>query len=165
MNYRIEKKDAIRIVGAKLTTTTNEGKNRHDIPDFWTQCKQSGELAQIANLMDCEHYHSNLYGLLGVCVVPADGGPVFDYYIAAATDKPTPEGMTAHTIPAAQYAVFESIGPMPHTLQDLTQRIFTEWLPSSGYDYGNGADIEVYSDGDTQAKDYKAEVWVPIVKN
>jgi hypothetical protein len=59
---------------------------------------------------------------------------------------------------------FKVLGPIPHALQDLTQRIFTEWLPSSGYDYGDGADIEVYSDGDTQAEDYKSEVWVPIAK-
>lgn len=169
MNYRIEKKDAIRIVGAKLTTTTLDDKNLHEIPEFWTHSNQSGLSMKIASLIDTvsldgENVLNALTGLLGVCVMPPDGGEVFDYYIAAATDKPTPEGMTEYVIPAAQYAVFQSIGPLPHALQDLTQRIFTEWLPSSGYEYGDGVDIEVYSDGDTQSEDYKAEVWVPIAK-
>ena len=159
MYYRIEKKDAIRIVGAKLTTTMEEGKNLREIPEFWGLCHQSGQSAKIAALINKEPL-----GLLGVCVMPPDGGVAFDYYIAAPTDKPTPEGMLEHIIPAAQYAVFESVGTIPHALQDLMQRIFTEWLPSSGYEYGAAADIQVYSDGDTTTKDYKAEVWVPIVK-
>ncbi|MDR3121026.1 MAG: AraC family transcriptional regulator [Clostridiales bacterium] len=159
MNYRIEKKEAIRVVGAKLTTTMDEGKNLREIPEFWEQNNQSGQSAKIAALINKEPL-----GLLGVCVMPPDGGAAFDYYIAAPTDKPAPEGMAEYVIPASQYAIFESVGPLPHTLQNLTQRVFTEWLPTSGYEYGNAADIEVYSDGDTAAKDYKAEVWVPIVK-
>jgi len=159
MNYRIEKKSEIRIVGIKLATTVDEGKNLCDIPEFWAQCHQSGQTPKIAALINKEPF-----GLLGVCVMPSTGGPEFDYYIAAPTDQPAPEGMAEYVIPASQYAIFECIGPMPNAIQDLTQRIFTEWLPTSGYEYGGAVDIEVYSDGDTSSKDYKSEIWVPIVK-
>ncbi|MDR1533426.1 MAG: AraC family transcriptional regulator [Clostridiales bacterium] len=159
MNYRIEKKDAIRVVGIKLTTTTDDGRNWREIPEFWAQCNQNGQAEKIAALVDREPF-----GLLGVCVMNSGGGSKFDYYIAAPTGKPVTAGMTEYVIPAAQYAVFESVGPLPHALQTVTKRVLTEWLPSSGYEYGDGADIEVYSDGDTSAEDYKAEVWMPIVK-
>ena len=53
---------------------------------------------------------------------------------------------------------------MPDSIQSLQKRIVTEWLPTSGYEYANAPDIEVYYDGDQQSKDYKSEVWLPIVK-
>ena len=159
MNYRIENKEEIRIAGLKLTTTMEGGQNLRDISGAWAECHQSGQIGKIAALIN-----KPPFGLLGVCVMPPSGGPEFDYYIAAPTDRPVPEGMAEYVLPASQYAIFECVGPMPTAIQELSQRIFTEWLPSSGYEYGGAADIEVYSDGDTSAKDYKSEVWVPIVK-
>jgi predicted transcriptional regulator YdeE len=159
MNYRIEKKDAIRIVGVKLTTTMDDGKNLREIPEFWEQCNQNGKSMEIAALIDKEPF-----GLLGVCTgMPSEGG-AFDYYIAASTDKSVPEGMAEYTIPAVEWAIFESVGALPNALQELDRRIYAEWLPASGYEYGSSADIEVYSKGDTSASDYKAEIWAPIAK-
>ncbi len=53
---------------------------------------------------------------------------------------------------------------MPGAIQTLQRRIISEWLPTSGYAYANAPDIEVYSDGNQQAADYKCEVWLPVVK-
>lgn len=41
-------------------------------------------------------------------------------------------------------------------------RIVTEWLPTSGYEYGNAPDVEVYLNPDPQNAQY--EVWIPVVK-
>jgi AraC family transcriptional regulator len=60
--------------------------------------------------------------------------------------------------------MFECIGALPNAIQNLQRRIITEWLPSSGYEYANAPDIEVYYEGNQQAEDYKCEVWVPITK-
>jgi len=49
-------------------------------------------------------------------------------------------------------------------MQNLQKRIITEWLPTSGYEYADAPDIEVYSDGNQQAEDYRSEVWLPIIK-
>lgn len=38
-----------------------------------------------------------------------------------------------------------------------------EWLPSSGYEYADAPDIEVYFEGNQQAEDYQCEVWLPVV--
>lgn len=51
---------------------------------------------------------------------------------------------------------------MNGTIQKLEERIITEWLPASGYEYANGPDVEVYLSPDPQnAQD---EVWVPVKK-
>lgn len=47
-------------------------------------------------------------------------------------------------------------------IQELEQRIIAEWLPTSGYEYDNGPDIEVYFCSDPQNAQY--EVWIPVVK-
>ena len=102
---------------------------------------------------------------MGICVGPKlPSVNEFDYYIAVATEQTTTEGMEKFIVPAANYAVFECTGPMPMALQELTTRIYTEWLPNSGYELAEAPDIEVYSEGDNSAPDYKSEVWVPVVK-
>ena len=53
-------------------------------------------------------------------------------------------------MPAHTWAVFSGEGPMPTAIQDLEKRIVTEWLPTSGYEYGNAPDIEVYINADPQ---------------
>ena len=53
---------------------------------------------------------------------------------------------------------------MPEAIQTLEKRIVTEWLPTSGYEYANAPDIEVYFEGDQRSPQYRSEVWLPIVK-
>lgn len=91
-------------------------------------------------------------------------GQNLDYYIAVATTKDTPENMSEYIIPEGTWAIFECIGAMPTAIQTLQKRIITEWLPTSGYEYANAPDIEVYFDGDQQSENYKCEVWLPIQK-
>lgn len=48
------------------------------------------------------------------------------------------------------------------SIQELEKRIITEWIPTSGYEYGNAPDIEVYFNADPV--NAKFEVWIPVVK-
>ncbi len=157
MNYRIEKKSAFRVVGVKEHMQVNVDENFSRVPKFWAETCQSGRfeaICQLANQKPC--------GVLGVCTCM--NGKDFDYYIASATNKPVPEQMCEYEVPAATWAIFECIGPMPHAIQDLQKRIMTEWLPTSGYEYADAPDIEVYPEGDTTSQNYKCEVWLPVIK-
>jgi AraC family transcriptional regulator len=42
--------------------------------------------------------------------------------------------------------------------------IFSEWLPSSGYEKSMDYDIQVYGPGNTQSDDYKCGIWISIKK-
>jgi AraC family transcriptional regulator len=66
--------------------------------------------------------------------------------------------MVERTVPASTWAVFESHGPMPDSIQTLTRRIFTEWFPSTKYIHAGSAELELYLEDD------KFEVWIPIEK-
>lgn len=91
-------------------------------------------------------------------------GSSFDYYIAVSSDQAVPEGMSEYKVPECTWAIFECKGALPYAIQNLQKRIVTEWLPTSGYDYANAPDIEVYFEGDQYSDDYKCEVWLPIIR-
>lgn len=157
MNYRIENKDAFRIVGVKAHYEMNVEENFMQIPQFWQQTVQNGSFGKLFLLMNKQPA-----GILGVSTCM--NGRDFDYYIAAVSDRDVPEGMESFTVPPCTWAIFTCIGPMPSAIQSLQRRIVGEWLPTSGYEYANAPDIEVYFEGDQQAEDYRCEVWMPIEK-
>ncbi len=162
MDYKMEEKNAFRIIGAKLSTSMENGACYKEIPAFWGACAASGKIGQLAKAIKKEPY-----GMLGVSACGDESlneDTKFDYYIAAASDEKAPEGMEEFIVPAATWAIFPCKGPMPQTIQELQKRITTEWLPSSGYEYGNAPDIEVYYDEDSLKPDARCEVWIPVVK-
>ena len=92
------------------------------------------------------------------CHCPNDGP--WRYYIAVASTEEAGE-LEEYTVPAAVWAIFSGEGT-PQSIQELERRILTEWLPSSGYEYGSAPDIEVYLNADPRNAKY--EVWIPVVK-
>jgi AraC family transcriptional regulator len=157
MNYKIETKDPIRIVGIKRPYPMNVEDNFTKIPLFWGETIQSGKIPEL-----CELLNQPPYGVLGVCASMTD--KMFDYFIAVASDKPAPEGMVEFQIPACTWAIFDCTGAMPDAIQQLQQRIVSEWLPVSGYEYADAPDIEMYPEGDQSSPAYRCEVWLPVVK-
>jgi len=157
MDYRIENKEAFKIVGVKEHYAMSVEECFNAVPMFWQKTIQSGAVPNILALNDIAPF-----GLLGVSTCM--NGEDLDYYIASATKKEAPKNMESYTVPAGTWAVFTSIGAMPYAIQNLQKRIINEWLPTSGYEYANAPDIEVYFDGDQQADDYRCEVWLPVVK-
>ena len=61
MNYRIEKRDAIRVVGKKIPLKPTLEENFRITPKFWADCAMDGTIARLANMMD-----TPIYGLMGV---------------------------------------------------------------------------------------------------
>ncbi len=157
MNYRIETKEAFRIVGVKKRYALKAEDNLKTIPLFWRETQQAGMIPKLCELMS-----KAPMGVLGICAGMDEND--FDYYIAVASDKPLPEGMNEYEIPACTWAIFESVGPMPNAIQELQTHIVSEWLPGSGYEYANAPDLEVYPEGDQYSPDYKCEVWLPVTK-
>ena len=157
MNYRIEKKDPFRIVGVKEHFDLSLEEAFQKVPQFWQGTITQGLVPQIMAL-----HNQEPYGLLGVSTCM--NGKDFDYYIAVASNQELPVGMVEYEVPASTWAIFECIGAMPHAIQEMQKRIISEWLPSSGYEYANAPDIELYTEGDQMSSDYRSEIWLPITK-
>lgn len=161
MNYRIEHHDAFRIVGPRLTCPWSPEKQEGFalVPKFWGEHHQKGTIPILCGIMN-----EPPMGILGVSVGDWQTAGSFDYYIAVSSDQPAPEGMAEYEVPACTWAIFECKGPMPTAIQAMQQRIVTEWLPNSGYQYADAPDIEQYTEGDQSSGDYVCYIWLPIKK-
>ena len=87
-----------------------------------------------------------------------------DHYIGVATSGDETAEFDVLKIDASTWAVFESIGPFPETLQNVWGRIYSEWFPSSGYEVVEGPEILWNESPDTGNSKYRSEIWVPVKK-
>jgi AraC family transcriptional regulator len=69
--------------------------------------------------------------------------------------------MDEFTVPACSWAVFPGHGTN-QSLVELQQRIVQEWLPTSGYEWAQAPDVEVYFNADPA--DMVFEAWLPVKK-
>lgn len=153
MDYRIETREAFRVVGVSMPMEKEIEKNFAVIPSKWQEIHTDGTLQELIGRMDGEPK-----GVLGVCVCN-DEEP-WRYLIAVSSTAEQGKFET-YTVPAATWAIFFGSG-VGSSIQELEQRIVTEWLPTSGYEYGNAPDVEVYLNDDPQNAQY--EVWIPVTK-
>ncbi|MBA4687409.1 MAG: AraC family transcriptional regulator [Candidatus Galacturonibacter soehngenii] len=154
MNYRIEKKEAFRVVGISMPLEKEIEKNFAVVPQMWQKAAVDGTIPRLASFME-----GVPIGLLGVSACNAE--EEWKYYIAVASQKALDQELEEYMVPASTWAIFSGEGKNT-SIQELEKRIVTEWLPTSGYEYGNAADIEVYLNADPE--NAKFEVWIPIVK-
>ncbi|MFF3084181.1 GyrI-like domain-containing protein [Streptomyces nojiriensis] len=158
MEYKVVEKGEFRVVGRKARVPlVHEGMN----PAIATFIREIGQetLRRIQDLSDQEPE-----GIISASDNLADSraeGTELDYYHGVVTHAPVPEDMDALTVRAGTWAVFESSGPFPQTLQYLWRDVFTQWFPSNPYRSRPGPEIlrtRVSQDG-TEAN---AELWIPV---
>lgn len=157
MPYRIETKEAIRIVGIRIPLTEDMEENQRFVPGFWDMALKGNQFPEICKLSD-----GNPQGILGITA--CQGPNEIYYYIAASTHEPAPPGMCEYEIPAASWVVFECSGHFKESIQSIFKRFLTEWLPFSGYSYAELPDIEVYPIGKESLQGGHSEVWIAVKK-
>lgn len=129
-------------------------KNFEMVPQMWGKAHMDGSIQKLLGIMG-----KDMPGILGVSM--CNDEEEWKYYIAVASTQSIPEGMEEGIVPAFTWAVFSSEGEGT-SIQDLERRIVTDWLPTSGYEYADGPDVEVYLNADPMNMKY--EVWIPVVK-
>lgn len=155
MNYRIEEKAAFRIVGISHPLHKEIEKNFSTVPQMWQEAAMNGTVEKLAALMNGQPM-----GVLGVSA--CNDEEEWRYYIAVASSAEIDQSsFEEYIIPAGTWAIFSGAGTGA-SIQELEQRIVTEWLPTSGYEYANAPDIEVYINPDPSNAQY--EVWIPVNK-
>ncbi len=161
MDYRIEKKDALKLLCKKKQVTKPQGDTATaDISAFWNACSTDGTIERL-----CKYgKFDTLQGVLGICFSDelADSG--FPYGIGVEYNG-TPldgEALELVEIPAYTYAVFQCKGAMPDAFKDTYQKICTEFFPQSNYEYGHGVELEVYPSADVQDPAYSCEIWIAV---
>lgn len=154
MNYRIETRKAFRIVGKSFPLSREIERNFAEVPQMWQGAVEDGTIEIIVSLMNGEPC-----GVLGVSV--CTDGEEWRYYIAVSSAAEIDDALEEYVVPGCTWAVFPGSGT-GKSIQELEGRIVTEWLPTSGYEFTNGPDIEVYFEPNPENTAY--EVWIPVRK-
>lgn len=162
MNYRIEDKEAFRIVGIRKRVAIQFSGVNPEIAEMW----QSLNMETITELKELSNITPK--GLLSASVnfseerMEEKGG--LDHYIGVATTLECPEHLAALEVPPGTWAVFEAVGPFPETLQNVWGRIYSEWFPSSNYELVPGPEILWNESKDTTSPAYRSEIWIPVAE-
>ena len=154
MNYRIEEKESFRVIGVSKSLYNEIEKNFEIVPKMWEEEAKKGTIQKLALRME-----GDPKGLLGVSA--CNKVDEWKYFIAVSNNDANDNFFEKLIIPKSTWAIFEGSGNAKD-IQQLEQRIVTEWLPTSGYEYSNAPDIEVYMS--ENIKDMRFEVWIPVKK-
>ncbi|MFE0297227.1 AraC family transcriptional regulator [Priestia megaterium] len=162
MNYRIEEKEAFHIVGIKERVPIIFHGVNPKIAAMWESLNDETirKLKELSNVTPL--------GLLSASVNFSEGRMEekgqLDHYIGVATTKDCPDHLVQLEVPAGTWAVFESVGPFPDTLQDVWGRIYSEWFPSSNYEQVEGPEILWNEHKNVTSPTFKSEIWIPVLK-
>lgn len=161
MEYRIEKKQAAKIICRRREfTKPGDDYTNREIPEFWNECGRDGSMQKLCGYIKDS---AQFKGLLGVCFSTEMTDSGFPYGIGAEYDgESDPQDFEIVEIPAYTYAVFTVRGKMPDAFRETYRKICTEFFPQSGYEYGNGVEIEAYPSADVQNPDYSCEKWIAV---
>ncbi len=154
LNYRIETKPAFRIVGKSYPLNKEIEQNFLEVPQMWQSAVMDGTIEKITAIMN-----SQPQGVLGVSA--CNDNEEWKYYIAVSSTADIDTSLEEYIIPGCMWAIFPG-GGTGKSIQELEKRIVTEWLPTSGYEFTEGPDVEVYFNPDPNNTQY--EVWIPIKK-
>ena len=161
MNYRIVEKEGFAIVGLmRRVPLIYEGVNPY-IAAMWSELNAS----LIATLKALSNVEPR--GMISASTNFSEGrhdGGELDHYIGVATTHHQPEGLARLDVSASTWAVFESAGPFPETLQNIWGRIYSEWFPSTGYESVAGPEMLWNESKDTDSPTYRSEIWIPVRK-
>jgi AraC family transcriptional regulator len=155
MDVRMVEREAFTLFGLQRVISAVDGKNLKEIPQFWQDFYKDGYAAKLNPAGNRNSY--------GVCANFNQAEQQFDYWIAVEdAGQAVDEEFARTSIPASTWAVFTSVGPMPHAIQAVWKAIHSEWFPNQPYVSTGGPELEVYFPGDPMSEDYRCEVWIPV---
>ncbi len=160
MDYRIEKKEAFKVVVRKKNFPKQMEITNKEVPEFWTQCHGDGTIGKLIGYIP----KADEFGLMGISLYDRNATD-FAYGIGArySGGEITDNALSIETIPAQTYVVFKCVGKMPEAFQEMYRYICTEFFPTSEYQ-PCGVEIEAYPSDDVQNPDYTCELWIAVEK-
>jgi len=184
MEFRIEKHDAIRVVGVSAPLSKDVEKAYEEGEALWLKVLFEGspqdeegnpleygvicdELNDAVNVKYPDGSVTKYSGFFGIETEHDNGG---EYIIAVASPMPEGGSLKEYTIPAHTWAIFKGKNFFAEEYADaasataVEERIYSEWLPSSGYEIADSVCVHflLATDDLTNAP---FEIWLPVRKN
>lgn len=157
MEPKIVELDAFTVVGMRYF---GDNKNQ-EIAQLWgecnKQCREDGSCGRHANAKPGSP-------CLGVCSMISGEKEKFEYIVGVMVENTDQvgQGYVTKVVPAQKYAVFTHRGSL-ETLKDTFSYAYSTWLPNSGYELGDGPDLEWYDERFKNfAPDSEFDIMIPI---
>ena len=153
MNVTIQKKGSFTVAGFN-----EENINSSLCPKVWNKLYEKYSQEELASLGDGES--------VGICH-DVESPNVINYmagYIVTDVDKAKSMGLDILEIEEAEYAIVELKGVVPECIHNGWKYVMEVFFPEHGYVHSGTPDFEYYYEGNMDSKDYKMELWIPIVK-
>ncbi len=159
MRYQIEQWPAFKVAGISNRIKTDKAFEL--VPQIWDKAWKDGTMQKFMKFFPD-------YRPAGFLGIAAGGGwgssEEMDYILAVTNHVDTPDctyisapaGMTEFSYPAATWVIINADGKIPDAVQDVYQKFYSEWLPSSGYKLSDLPVFECYMQENRQ------EVWIAI---
>ncbi|MFC5447466.1 AraC family transcriptional regulator [Paenibacillus aestuarii] len=161
MNYRIEDKEAFRVVGIKKRVPIVFHGVNPEIASMYEELtpEMIERMKSFSNVQPL--------GLISASTNFSEGRMEekgeLDHYIGVASTKDG-DGFAQLEVQASKWAVFTAVGPFPSALQEVWGRIYSEWFPSSEYELVEGPELLWNEHKDVASTQFKSEIWIPIKK-
>lgn len=183
MEFRIEKHDAIRVVGVSAPLNKDVEKAYEEAEALWVKVLTEGspkdaegnlteygvlcdELNAAVNVKYPDGSITKYNGFFGIEKDNDSGG---EYIIAVASPMPESGNLKEYIIPAHTWAIFkgknffaEEYGSA-ESANNIEERLYTEWLPTSGYEIAGNLNVHFLLPT-TDLENAPFEMWLPVKK-
>ncbi|GKU83011.1 AraC family transcriptional regulator [Niallia sp. NCCP-28] len=160
LNYRIEKKEAFKLVGiSKRVPIVFEGQNPEIIKLIQSITKEQKEKLQSFRNTDIKTVVQASYNFDSERQKEKGN---LDHLVGSITtlNRDFSNFEVVH-VPECTWAIFTSSGPFPQTMQDTWSKIASEWLPSSNYELADVPEISFTGDL-SNLEHVHSEIWIGV---
>ena len=164
MNPRIKVISQMRLRGTRIDTI--HSSCHADVENLWRRITDPEAGNPLLNPESITAVYGVCYGACGGCACTglsrsSGSGEEFSYFVGYETDADggPPEGEFETCIGGGEYAVFSV---RPGEMRETMDRIYSAWLPSSGYELAGRPVIERYGSDWMSREGEEMEIWLPV---
>lgn len=160
MEYRIEQKEAFKLIGLNARVSINHTGENEEIRALMTKLTPEikAELLELSNTeprglisssFNFENRHLDKVGKMDRLVGVSNIGSANNQYQTV-------------DLAAGSWAVFTCQGIFPHVLRDAWSDIYNSWLPNSEYQMQEEFELISHKTPPIPGQEYTGELWLPI---
>ena len=162
MNIKIQKKKAFTVAGLN-----EQNINSTLCPSIWKKLFSKFSHEEMLKLGSGESVGvcHDILSLNSCNVLVSNTINYMAGYIVTDVDKARSMGLDILEVEEAEYAIVELTGSVPECIHTGWKYVMEVFFPEHGYAHSGKPDFEYYYAGDMNSKDYKMELWIPVVKS
>jgi len=153
MKYTIKELSGFKVIGFQRNFSFEESHKM--IPKFWDEIFTNENYQKIIK--------DNGIGEYGVCIDNIKESKITYIIAGKYDDSKAKNNLCIYEFEKGEWAIFDCVGPMPKAIQEISDKIFKEWLPGNpDFELRGGSSIEWYDKGDMNNDNYHSQIWIPI---